>query len=52
MIQTVRVEEEVLLLDIAVVDMTTLFERGQELLHARGGWRYAAELRRQGDMGQ
>ena len=33
----VRVEEEVLLLDVGVVDATTPLERGQELLLDRGG---------------
>ena len=33
----VRVEEEVLLLDVGVVDATTPLERGQELLLNRGG---------------
>lgn len=33
----VRVEEEVPLLDVGVVDATTLLERGQELLLDRGG---------------
>ena len=41
----VRVEEEVLLLDVGVVDATTPLERGQELLLNRGESRAADRQR-------